>query len=504
MEQMKISNSEPQVIPNSLLEPINTKVQEKPENEIQEFLTKINSLINSIRKEDGKQYSLLSVIFNCFYENKKLTLSKSTINDYTHQDVLKYKNKMIISFVENGTNSMETINESNYLKKVQTIISRNKCLMVQGDTVSIDMDFVHNHKLLIYRNLFGKEIDIVKSSLKPKRVSKLKTSLGPKKIVKNFKKIKGLGTHPVNKSMGKKEKDYEIEIVDTENEETDITQKKIYPQVQPIYLNRPDFTDYNLNKINPIKYIKKNNNNNNTFNKINNMGNELRIPQFLEKKRRNEIYIKSDLDSDERSENVIKYGEDKSADKKEEIIAEKEILSLIENGKFFLSLFKDKEMLNAIEEQNKNMENSDNYVKKLLQSYENGSYLKNYLLMLNVDFNEFQRSIKNLIMTQESLNKSENDKFLNKFSTMNKIIMAKEKCNLLIDKIIIKLKQLILEYNFIQKVLGNIEVNKNNNFIKFQEVMSNVKKKQEKDNYFGEVKSKLQEELSNAIIIGKK
>ena len=479
MEQMKISNSEPQVIPNSLLEPINTKVQEKPENEIQEFLTKINSLINSIRKEDGKQYSLLSVIFNCFYENKKLTLSKSTINDYTHQDVLKYKNKMIISFVENGTNSMETINESNYLKKVQTII-------------------------LIYRNLFGKEIDIVKSSLKPKRVSKLKTSLGPKKIVKNFKKIKGLGTHPVNKSMGKKEKDYEIEIVDTENEETDITQKKIYPQVQPIYLNRPDFTDYNLNKINPIKYIKKNNNNNNTFNKINNMGNELRIPQFLEKKRRNEIYIKSDLDSDERSENVIKYGEDKSTDKKEEIIAEKEILSLIENGKFFLSLFKDKEMLNAIEEQNKNMENSDNYVKKLLQSYENGSYLKNYLLMLNVDFNEFQRSIKNLIMTQESLNKSENDKFLNKFSTMNKIIMAKEKCNLLIDKIIIKLKQLILEYNFIQKVLGNIEVNKNNNFIKFQEVMSNVKKKQEKDNYFGEVKSKLQEELSNAIIIGKK
>ena len=99
-------------------------------------------------------------------------------------------------------------------------------------------------------------------------------------------------------------------------------------------------------------------------------------------------------------------------------------------------------------------------------SYENGSYLKNYLLMLNVDFNEFQRSINNLIITQDSLSKSD-DKFLTKFSTMNKIIMAKEKCNLLIDKIIIKLKQLILEYNFIQKVLDNIEINKNNNLIKF-------------------------------------
>ena len=70
MEQMKISNSEPQVIPNSLLEPITTKVQVKPENEIQEFLTKINSKINSIRTEDGKQYSLLSGIFNCFMKIK--------------------------------------------------------------------------------------------------------------------------------------------------------------------------------------------------------------------------------------------------------------------------------------------------------------------------------------------------------------------------------------------------------------------------------------------------
>ena len=44
-----------------------------------------------------------------FYENKKLSLAKSIINDGVHRDILKYKNKMIISFVENGTNSMETI-----------------------------------------------------------------------------------------------------------------------------------------------------------------------------------------------------------------------------------------------------------------------------------------------------------------------------------------------------------------------------------------------------------
>ena len=504
MEQINISTiSPPQISPIPVSEPILNKVEVQPDNEIQEFLAKINSIITSIRKEDGKKYSLLSFIFNCFYENKKLTLSKFTINDYIHKDILTYKNKMIISFVENGTNSMGAINESNYLKKLQTIISRNKCLLVQNDNISIDTNFVHNHKLLIYRNSFGKDIDIVKSSLKPKKVNKIKTSLGPKKIIKNSKKIEktekteGLRPNQPSRDTVRKSKDYDIEIIENDNDDSDIAQKNIYRPipVTPIYLNRGgNFTDFNFGGINYL------NNNNNNF-----PNTELRIPQFLEKKRKNNnIFIKNDLESDEKSENIIKYGEDKLPDKKEEIIAEKEVLSLIENGKFFLSLFKDKEMLNAIEEQNKTIENSDNYIKKLLSNYENGSYLKNYLLMLNVDFNEFQRSIKNLIITQESLKSSENNKFLTQFAAMNKIIMAKEKCNLLIDKIVIKLKQLILEYNFIQKVLGNIELNKNNNFVKFKEVMSNVNKKQEKENYFGEVKKNLQDELRNAIILGKK
>ena len=503
MEQIDISTtSPPQINPIPVSQPIQNKVEVKPVNETQEFLAKINSIITSIRKEDGKRYSLLSSIFNCFYENKKLILPKFTINDYIHKDILTYKNKMIISFVENGTNSMETINESNYLKKIQTTISKNKCLLVQNDNISINTDFIHNHKLLIYRNLFGKEIDIVKSSLKPKKLNKIKTSLGPKKIVKNSKKsdkINGIRPRPSSRVASRKSNDFEIEIIENDNDDTEINQKNIYKPIPitPIYLNRAgNFGDFNLGGLNYLNNINTNNNLTNTG---------LRIPQFLEKKRRNnDIFLKNEIDSDEKSENIIKYGEDKLPEKKEEIIAEKEVMSLIENGKFFLSLFKDKEMLNAIEEQNKTIENSDNYIKKLLSNYENGSYLKNYLLMLNVDFIEFQRSIKNLILTQESLKSSENNKFITQFAVMNKVIMAKEKCNLLIDKIIIKLKQLILEYNFIQKVLGNIELNKNNNFVKFKEVMSNVNKKQEKENYFGEVKNNLQEELRNAIILGKK
>ena len=86
---------------------------------------------------------------------------------------------------------------------------------------------------------------------------------------------------------------------------------------------------------------------------------------------------------------------------------------------------------------------------------------------------------------------------------MNKIILGKEKCSLLIDKIVIKLKQLILEYNFIQKVLKNIDYNKAEIFTKFKDIMSNNSNKQEKDNYINNLKNQLQDELSKALLFGK-
>jgi len=76
MEQLNIPSLEPPLISTTPPEPIPNKVEVKPDNEIEEFLTKVNSIINSIRAEDGKQYSLLSCIFNCFYENKKIIPSK--------------------------------------------------------------------------------------------------------------------------------------------------------------------------------------------------------------------------------------------------------------------------------------------------------------------------------------------------------------------------------------------------------------------------------------------
>jgi len=79
---------------------------------------------------------------------------------------------------------------------------------------------------------------------------------------------------------------------------------------------------------------------------------------------------------------------------------------------------------------------------------------------------------------------------------MNKIFLIKEKCNILIDKIVVKLKQLILEYNFIKKVLNNIDENKSDKFQSFREIATNINNNQDKKDYINEASS-----LINKILI---
>ena len=212
---MKISKEkQPEIIVSSQLE------QDKME--IDKFLLEINSYILEIRKSEKKQYSILSSIFNCFYENKKASLPKQTIFDYIHQDVLNYKGKMIVSFVENGTNSMEIIDDNNYIKKVYNIISRNKCLKQDSNSqISIDMNFIQAHRNLIYRNLFGKDGKlIIPNHLTFKKFKKPKINLGDKINKKT-------GINKENKKEGNIDvNDYEIEIVESEQDETDNTDLK--------------------------------------------------------------------------------------------------------------------------------------------------------------------------------------------------------------------------------------------------------------------------------------
>ena len=520
---MKIEKEkQPEIVLSSQLE------QDKIE--IEKFLTEINSSIVEIRNSDQKQYSILSSIFNCFYENKRTSLPKQTIFDYIHQDILNYKKKMIVSFVENGTNSMEIIDENNYIKKTHSIISRNKCLVQDvNNNISIDMNFIQVHRNLIYRNLFGKDGKLFNSNhLKIKKFKKPKMNI-EEAIIKKL----GDGNKKENQKEEKiYEDDYEIEIVESEQDETDSTELK---KGKKNLLNTSNIkTDNNYSEnITPKSYINpvpdSVNLSNISINNNINLSKKKFDNQFLNKKRKSKnpirIYHKKSirkeqennynqiineiLEKDENNNkfeeksNEIKFIEEENTKEKiEEIIAEKEILSLMEEGKIFLSLFKDKELLNEFEKQKNNSDEADSFIISILENYQNEDTLKKYLNILNDDYTEFQNSLKTLIDYRSSLGNSNNNKFLAKFSIMNKIILGKEKCSLLIDKMVTKLKQLILEYNFIKKVLKNIDYNKAEIFTKFKEIMTNNSNKQEKDNYVNNLKIQLQDELTKALIMG--
>ena len=470
------------------IEQIGNRIQSlKSQENKDKFLSEIHTTILEIRKSEKEKYSVLSSIFNCFYENKTTSLPQQAIYDYIHQDIINYNGKMIVSFVENGTNSMQIIDENNYIKKVHNIISRNKCLIPDSNNhISFDMKFIQKNKNLMYRNLFGKN----------------------GKLFSEHKKLKNIKNPNVNKEGNKKNKnetakedDFEIEILESEEEESNTIKLK-------------KENNNLLNDINPLSVSNSSNLTKITFSPIpNNI--DISINQkdiiLLNKKRKNqkqdkkEEQIKNIVDNKmDENTNILKANENRK-DKKEEIVAEKEILSLIEEGKIFLSLFKDKELKNEFENQNNNDDKDDDnsFLKSILLNYHNNETLKQYLDILNNDFTEFQNSLKTLIDYKSSFDDSNTNKFIAKFTIMNKIILGKEKCNLLIDKIIIKLKQLILEYNFIKKVLNNVDDKKAEFYQKFKEILDKDSKITDRDDYVNELKKKLKYEVNKAFVTDK-
>ena len=410
----------------------------KGQKDIFEFLSIINSTIKDIRQNDQKQYSLLSSIFNCFYENKTISLPRKIIYEYIHLDLLNYKNKMVNSFCQNGNNHMDIISEENYIKKTYNIISKNRSLIntfgnLNDDKISLDTNFIIAHKNLILINIFGKDTKITIDSIESKKK-------------KENNKIDAKDFYNVNSTI--------ININNTNNI------SGYSPKAKEIqYLNKKRKSHRNHTQ-NGLRYDNKNNSIN-----------------ISEEKHDNNIRELLDIED-----------EDNSLEKREKEDINTELSSLIEKCDKYFSLFNDNDLLKENELKknscNNPEENIEIFFKILLLNYQNGDTLKSYLNMINNDSIEFQNSFKSLIDHKNFLNdNSFCDNVMTKFSNMNKVTFRKEKCSLLIDKIIVKLKQLILEYNIIKKALNNIYEDKFDIFERFKEIFTNISNKQEKKNY---------------------
>ena len=221
------------------IEPENSLItQGKPD--LDKFLLEINTNISEVRKSDNKKYSILSCILNCFYEKHVKLLPKQIIFDYIKQDIINYKGKMIVSFVDNGTNNKDIVDENNYIRKTYNILSRNKCLVEDyNNQISIDMNFIEEHKNRMYKNLFGKD-----GQQCPK--SKIK------KITKRPRFIHNIINKKKENNKNNKydeDDDYEIEIVENEEEESvdrELQKEGKYTKINSIKKNNKKL---NINKI---------------------------------------------------------------------------------------------------------------------------------------------------------------------------------------------------------------------------------------------------------------
>ena len=341
----------------------NLKEYKEEHKEIEQFLSQINSNRNEILKSDNQKYSILSSIFNCFYEHKALSLPKQTIFDYVRQDAIKNKGRMIVSFVINGTNSMQIIDENNYIKKTSNILSKNRCLVIDiNNNISIDMDFINTHANLINRNLFGNNGKVFNSPIELTKIKKPKTA----RKVNNLKKE----NTKANLEAGYlSQDDYEIEILESEQDETDNTELKkdnlISSNDNIIINSTPKFHKKYLSpNINKSKIINDDDNDNDA---INISKGEEKL--FLRKKRnrnKNPVKIKIrekandikeetvygknneilDFQNSSNSSIFLKAKKEKKKKNKGKGNVGKDLLSFIDDGKLFLSLIQDKELIN--------------------------------------------------------------------------------------------------------------------------------------------------------------
>ena len=470
-----------------------SKQTEDQNTKLNIFLSKIHSTIENIRKTKGKKYSLLSSIFNCFYENKSLLLSKQFIYNYLLEDIINYKGKMISTFFDNR--SMKEINKDNYIRYAYRILTRNKCIIIENnDKFSIDINFIYSHQNLMEKILFDNDEQIF-NNYNPKLNKKEKNLLNKNNIQKEEDEKIDDDDYTIEIIEDDQDEDEDIEINKGNTISTEIDNK------ESNIIKEGHSLDYEQFKINNI---------NNTsqpseiffLNKKRKIVEEVKINELENSIKNNNIkeYIGKE---DANNENYnISFNEEEKDDKMNKANLESEILSLIESGNKIISLFQEKELVKEEEEENKYLNDNKSFNELILANYQNENNLKEYLDNLNDDYSKFRKSIKSLIDCKSFLDQFNSNKFLGKITVMNKIITEKEKCSLLIEKITNKLKQIFMEYDYIIKIISFFELNKCEFFIKLNEIMKFYMEK-EKDIYVYNIAIQMKEELRKAFDITK-
>ena len=410
------------------------------------FLKLVKNKINEIKSDNSKEkrYSLLSIIFLCFIENKKKILDRKLILDFVKDEVINNPNKIVSTFKFKNM-KRDIITENNCYMKVYQILFKSKIFNnisnnEQNDTnIELNLEFLDKRKNILYRQMFDEELHKSKKINNKKKRRKFDNSLSVIKIK----------TPKIDKKTLKKNELINIEIDNKNNIDVDST---IFSIKESSIKKKEDTSINNSIFIDNIKPEKK----------IEVIGNSIIISKSL--LNLNSI---SQIDSNENSLVMPLFADDLFNDKerkykfssneyKRQMCSNtlKEINIIINKGKDFLSILNNPQLLNLL--------NMDNNYKKIgfpILNLQNDNYIPSLLKFASDKYTELCKYLNFFLYYKY-------DDASNLIDEAFDIKLIKAKCSLLISGIITKLSQFLLEYNYFVDIIENIFKYRNNFILK--------------------------------------
>ena len=472
---------------------LNKKIpKSKSNSEIKSFLKEIKTNINKIKSSKNKLYTLFSCIFLCFHENKKKILDKKEICDFVKKEINENYNKIITSNLKGKRtkqSELEFVTIRNYYPKLIYILNNNKCITKifnieanKEEKYELNKDYIMERKVKIINHLFRPKtfskisptpkkrnhmiFEFSVSSVKKEKIDEKEKTNDKKKEIKD-KDIKDKDIQrnkDINKNKDKNIEKCEDDSFIISSKETDINEKEEKKKEKD---NEKDTDNtchkkdiFDINKIEGKKFDeKKDKKNNNAFIKQkrknpDKMDNCLRIPTFVKE---------SDKDNDNKSKN-----NNINEKKEDELISSslKAKNDIIEEGQNFILFLNNKKFINML----KNIDNNNIRVNaQFLLNYQEVS-ISNFLTMANNEFGKFSELIVNLMKNKKDifdLNDYSNELWDKDLNNSEKFKIKKNRCSLLINRIINQLSHFLLEYEFVVNVIKEIyEKNKNQQVLK--------------------------------------
>lgn len=430
---------------------------DKSKSDIISFLKQVKNNIDKVKSSHNKKYSLLSCIFLCFFEKKKNILDKKEIYEFIKKEISRNGNKIVSSHLKSKHSEYDRITQKNYYPKVYQMLMRSKCFtkvinveLNSEEQIRLNEEHIISKKNIIYNHLFLDKIIFKKTPVK-RKIRKFEKSVSAVKTQR--KKTKNKIIHnDKNREKNKNENEINKDDIDINNSFS-LKLKENNSKKDKDLKNCSIFMDNiksNENKIDSIDKKKFLNQKRKSPSNVSSNDNSLVMPLFADESN----------NENESNENNNKIND--NSEEKEELISTslKEIKTILNKGEKFISIIKSKKFLDIVKTKDNLRKNG-----QVLLSYKSDSSIKNYLNIALEDYMKFSKYLEFFMNNKEESSRTKDgtdDKVKKETSIFD---IKKSKCSLLISRIITKLSQFLLEYNFIIQIIKEIIDNNKNNIV---------------------------------------